>query len=383
MSNFRGNSRYTLFLLLALDILTILVLNPAQSRANPPELAIKENQEIPIGGLPQKKNPVIERVTPLSDLLSPTSKRIPSSTLNAQNNDPNATQINSVSQLSDVKSSDWAYQALQSLIEKYGIPLAGNSREFQGNRTLTRYEFAAGLNLALNRINELIASESSEQIKKEDLDTLQKLKSQFATELTALRGRVDLLESRVNNIEQQRFSTTTKLIGSVQFVLGGVFAGNNVVTKKPAPRTITFSDSARLVLNTSFTGKDQLRLTLSGGNINSLGGVPNPKGTGSGLSTNNPTGGIFGTFDSRTSDNASPSFGANQIVMGGMRYRFPIGKDTQFNIFAQSDGANEIGLSCSTNPFEGSYSNGITRFSRRNMVYNYGDTGQELLYFTT
>ncbi len=284
-------------------------------------------------------------------------------------------QVTSVSQLSDVKPTDWAFQALQSLVERYGVITGLPDGTFQGNRSLSRYEFAAGLNAALAKINEVIVNTAENGATKGDLVTLQKLREEFAGELTALRGKLDNLEVRAAQVEANQFSTTTKLVGEFQFVVGGVLAGNNVVTKRPAPRIITLGDRVVLRLNTSFTGQDQLRLTLTGGNITSLGGVPNPRGTGSGLSTINPTGGIFGTFDGRTADNASPSFGPNQFYLSGIRYRFPLTPTTQFNIFAQSDGANEIGLSGPTNPFEGSASNGITRFSRRNMVFNYGDTG--------
>ncbi len=268
-------------------------------------------------------------------------------------------QVTSVSQLSDVQPSDWAYEALKSLIERYDC-LVGSDTKYRGNRALTRYEFAAGLNACLDQVNKLIASTTSNLVVKTDLETIQRLNEEFNAELTVLRGRLDAIEARTTQLEADQFSTTTKLTGQVQFVLGGVLAGNNVLTKKPAPRTITFQDAVQLVLNTSFTGKDQLRLVLSGGNIESLGQL---------------RAGVLGTFDGRTADNRVPSLQPNQIRVGGIRYRFPIGKKTQFNIFAQSDGANEIGLSGPTNPFEGSFSNGITRFSRRNMVYNYGDAG--------
>jgi Carbohydrate-selective porin, OprB family/S-layer homology domain len=284
--------------------------------------------------------------------------------------------ITSVSQLSDVKPTDWAFQALQSLVERYGVITGLPNGTFQGNRSLTRYEFAAGLNAALDKINEVIFNTAENAVTKTDLVTLQKLQEEFADELIALRGKLDKLDVRTAEVEANQFSTTTKLVGEAQFVVGGVLAGNNVITKQPAPRTITLQDRVVLRLNTSFTGKDQLRIALTAGNIASLGGVPNPKGTGSGLSTSNPTGGIFGTFDGRTADNASPSFGANQLYLSGLRYRFPLTEKTQFNVFAQSDGALEIGLSGPTNVyFEGSAANGISRFSRRNMVYNYGDTG--------
>jgi len=60
---------------------------------------------------------------------------------------------------------------------------------------LTRYEFAAGLNACLDRVNELIAAATSEVVTR-DLATLQRLQEEFAAELATLRGRVDALEAR-------------------------------------------------------------------------------------------------------------------------------------------------------------------------------------------
>ncbi len=59
-------------------------------------------------------------------------------------------QVTSVSQLSDVQPTDWAFQALQSLVERYGCIAGYPDGTFRGNRALTRYEFAAGLNACLN-----------------------------------------------------------------------------------------------------------------------------------------------------------------------------------------------------------------------------------------
>ncbi len=55
-------------------------------------------------------------------------------------------QVTSVSELSDVLPSDWAYTALQRLVEEYGCIEGYPDRSFRGNRAMTRYEFAAGLN---------------------------------------------------------------------------------------------------------------------------------------------------------------------------------------------------------------------------------------------
>jgi hypothetical protein len=68
-------------------------------------------------------------------------------------------QVNSVSQLSDVKPTDWAFQALQSLVERYGCIVGYPDGTYRGNRAMTRYEFAAGLNSCLDRVSELIPAE--------------------------------------------------------------------------------------------------------------------------------------------------------------------------------------------------------------------------------
>lgn len=87
-----------------------------------------------------------------------------SSTANADRNLQG--QVNSVSQLSDIKPSDWAFQVLQSLVERYGCIAGYPDATYGGNRALSRYEFAAGLNACLDRVNELIAVGTNDLVKK-------------------------------------------------------------------------------------------------------------------------------------------------------------------------------------------------------------------------
>ena len=72
---------------------------------------------------------------------------------------------------------------------------------------MSRYEFAAGLNACMDRVNDLIAANSN-GARREDLNTLRKLQQQFASELAILRGKVNGLESKVATLEKQQFSTT-------------------------------------------------------------------------------------------------------------------------------------------------------------------------------
>ncbi len=45
-------------------------------------------------------------------------------------------QVNSVSQLSDIKPSDWAFQTLRSLVERYGCIAGYPDVTYRGNRPL-------------------------------------------------------------------------------------------------------------------------------------------------------------------------------------------------------------------------------------------------------
>lgn len=172
-------------------------------------------------------------------------------------------QVTSVSQLRDVQPTDWAFQALQSLVERYGCIEGYPDRTYRGNRALTRYEFAAGLNSCLNRIQELIAA-LPQGVSREDLAALQRLQEEFAAELATLRGRVDALEARVTKVEAQQFSTTTKLRGEAIFAISDVFGGNNWGIEDR--NNTVFQDRVRLEFQTSFSGRDVLHTRITAGN---------------------------------------------------------------------------------------------------------------------
>ncbi|MBW4607493.1 MAG: iron uptake porin [Hassallia sp. WJT32-NPBG1] len=187
-------------------------------------------------------------------------------------------QVTSVSQFSDVQPTDWAFQALQSLVERYGCIAGYPNGTYRGNRAMTRYEFAAGLNACLDRVNELIATATADLVTKEDLATLQRLQEEFSAELATLRGRVDTLEAKTAELESNQFSTTTKLLGEAIFVLSDSFGDNAAIsaaTLRSNPNApdreldsnTTLSERIRLNFLSSFTGKDQLQIRLQAGNI--------------------------------------------------------------------------------------------------------------------
>ncbi len=171
-------------------------------------------------------------------------------------------QVTSITQFSDVQPTDWAYQALSNLIERYGCVAGYPNGTYRGSRAMTRFEAAALLNACLDRITEVT-------------DELKRLMKEFEKELAVLKGRVDGLEAKVAELEATQFSTTTKLKGIATFVLGANSYGGssqNVLrgsaTKSLLPLGATaFNYDVRLNFDTSFTGKDLLRTTLRAGNF--------------------------------------------------------------------------------------------------------------------
>ncbi len=234
-----------------------------------------------------------------------------------------AQNVTSVSQLSDVKPTDWAFTALQSLVERYGCIAGYPDRTFRGKQATSRYEFAAGLNACLDKINEIISAGLADKVSKEDLATLQKLQEEFAAELATLRGRVDALDAKTAKLEAQQFSTTTKLNGEIIF---STTAGSGGPNNKSS--NVTFGYRARLVLNTSFTGKDLLRTRLEAGN--NFGSTGDPSSLAALLGTNTAR---IGPGSGNTIGTSAPANSpANTFNLSVLDYKFPI-FDGKVNVY--------------------------------------------------
>jgi hypothetical protein len=254
-------------------------------------------------------------------------------------------QVTSVSQLSDVQPTDWAFQALQSLVERYGCIAGYPNGTFRGNRAATRYELAAALNACLDQISDKFAT-------KEDLATVKALQEEFKAELSTLKGRVDSLEATTATLEAQQFSTTTKLKGEAIFQASQVFDGGTNAVDGNDTR-FTFGNRVRLNFDTSFTGKDQLRVRLQARNI-----APNSVASGTSMTR-------F-AVDGSVGDN-------NTFTLDDLFYKFPVGKKAKVTIFANS--ADFYSQVNTFNPYLASDGTGsISRFGRFNPIYRLSET---------
>ena len=229
-------------------------------------------------------------------------------------------QITNISQFGDVQPTDWAYQALNNLVEQYGCVAGYPNGTFKGAKPLSRYEAAALLNSCLDRVTEAT-------------DELKRLAEEFQRELAVIRGRIDGIEKKIGKLEATQFSTTTKLQGEATFDIGAVSFGgsqygpstangagavtpNNGTTNATRYSgnnnrnwgALTFNYDLRLNLNTSFTGKDLLYTRLRSGNF---------------------TNSVFNgqPYGLLALDKAfAPTGGNNVVNIDRLYYRFPVGK---------------------------------------------------------
>ena len=211
-----------------------------------------------------------------------------------------AEQVTRISQVSNLRPTDWAYQALGNLVERYGCVAGYPNSTFKGGQAMTRYEAAALLNACLDRVTEVT-------------DALRRLMAEFEQELAVLKGRVDGLEAKVGELEASPFSTTARLSGLATFVVGGVH--NN-----PAGEQVTFNVDVQLNLDTSFSGKDLLRTVLRAGNFDG---------------DRNAFGGGLSTLEIAFQEDSGPDL----VGIDKLYYQFPLGASPIASQFTATLGA--------------------------------------------
>ena len=280
-------------------------------------------------------------------------------------------QVTNVSQLKDVSPGDWAYEALRSLVDRYGCIVGFPDQTYQGTKSLSRYEFAAGLNSCLNQIERLLAA--SEAVLQEDLENIARLTEEFQAELIAIAGRIDNLDGRTAYLEDTQFSTTTIMNGEVIFALADAFGGDppggctlipspsdsssangaDCTNRKEPDRQTVLTYAARLGLQSSFTGKDRLRMFLTTGNFND-GGFTNIES--------------LNTYMARFGYQAGLE---NDIFVDIVEYRFPAFND-KVAFYASTFGFALSNVLTANTPFFDIGRGSVSRFGQLNPILRIG-----------
>ncbi|HBE21126.1 MAG TPA: porin [Cyanobacteria bacterium UBA11149] len=261
-------------------------------------------------------------------------------------------QVTNVSQLRDVSPGDWAYEALRNLVERYGCIAGYPDGTFRGNRAMSRYEFAAGLNACLQQVERLMTGVKS-GVPDGDLEALQRLTEEFKPELATLASRVDNLEFRTAFLEDHQFSPTTKLFGQVVIGIQGrtentadFFPVDGIKDTKDPGTNINLISNAQLSLFTQFSPNSILLTGLQAGN-----------GDSTPFLTNNLRLGYEGNT-------------GGDLVLSDLTYRHRFGKN--FGLIVGTAGINPVNVFRGTNRVESAGFGPISLFAQRNPIINMG-----------
>ncbi len=266
-------------------------------------------------------------------------------------NDP-MSQVTNVTQLRDVSPGDWAYEALRSLVERYGCIAGYPDRTFRGNRAMTRYEFAAGLNACLQQMERIIAGRQP-GTGQGDLESLRRLIQEFEAELATLGARVDNLEGRVASFEDNQFSTTTKLFGQAIFGIQGRTEDNEFQlagTQVDEDTNVTLIDNVQLSLFTQFGPRSLLLTSFQAGNGN--------------LSSFPDTLGNYVRLGYEGDNN-------NDLQLTDLNFRRLFGRNLA--LIVGPEGVNPVNVFRGVNRIESAGSGPLSSFAQRNPIINVGN----------
>lgn len=259
------------------------------------------------------------------------------------------TQTNNIQQLKDIKPTDWSYQALKDLIERYACISGFPDRTYRGEEIISRAEFAAGLNACLNQLETIIANPTA--VPETDVDTVLRLMQEFQSDLAILKGRTDGTQARLQDLEVTQFSTTTKLQGEAIFGLGSILSEDRGST--------VLGSRLRLELGSSFTGNDRLFTRLSRNDF-----------TGFAAET--------GTFQGNLAFAEPDNDG--DLQLDALHYSFGIGDRLSFILGATGLEADDIARTINVLDGDGG-SGSISTFGTRNPIYYPpGDAGLGITY---
>jgi len=197
-------------------------------------------------------------------------------------------------EIKDLSSNHWAYKAIESLVEKYGVMSGYPDKTFKGSKNMTRYELASALYKVMTRVEELIAKANksgtsdtnNEGISKEDLQTIVLLQNEFKSELDLIKGEFQELKEKVNKSNKFVVSGNVELKYRDRAAVTDskqVFSPLNGIDGDSDGGINNFNDPIRNLITefdrTPFRAKATIDIKTSLGDINFLGTLIADDGT--------------------------------------------------------------------------------------------------------
>lgn len=262
------------------------------------------------------------------------------------------TQINNVADFLDVSPRDWAYGALQDLVNRYDCVQGYPDGTFRGDRALSRYEFAAALNSCMQVMERLLLEVGSD-VPPSDVGALNRLRDDFAAELAQLTTQVGDLEERVDYLENNQFSTTTKLFGQTIVGVQGRSRASFQLAGSPLPdneNEVFLSHNTQLSLFTQFNPRSLLLASFAMGDGSAVTQFPDTLGNYVDL-------GYDGLRD-------------NQMQLSDLNYRQLIGNN--FAVMVGPQGISPVNVFRGVNRIESAGSGPLSAFAQRNPILAIG-----------
>jgi hypothetical protein len=231
--------------------------------------------------------------------------------------------IPAVSEMTDINSNNWNYQALQGLNSHYQC-LADNNLE-QFPQVITRNHFAVLLYQCLNNL------QAENLLDREDIATIKKLQQDFELKFIDLNTRIDTLE-------RQSFSTQVELEGEAIIAVADVWSNDDSTS-------LTLGNRLRLNFITSFSDRDELQIRVQARDIPELEETTD---------TNMANLGFDGADD-------------NEAEIDEIEYEIFLSESTKLNFYALGGGMGD--LIPAINPqFSGSGDGAVSLFGRENPI---------------
>jgi len=242
-------------------------------------------------------------------------------------------------------ASDWQVQTLQALKHRYGCLEDSPTEPLPGNPSISRLELTVMFSACLNQIHQQV-------VRSEDWVLIRQLQIDLASELQTLPQQVDKLETRTATVADQSFAAITQLTGEA------IFAASRATGALEQDVNGILSNRVRLNLNTSFTGRDRLRIRLQARNTPSFEAV---------------TGTAMGRLGFEGDSN-------NEVEISRLEYRLPVSQ--RATLYLGAIGSEFESFVDTHNPWLGSSGRGaISRFGRLNPIYRQAfGTGVGLTY---
>jgi Ca-activated chloride channel homolog len=172
----------------------------------------------------------------------------------------NASTPTNVSQSAELAPNSWAFQALLSLAKRYGCSIVAPVGTNLGDRPLKRSDFAVNLNSCLVKVDRAIAV-GTPKVGPEDLAIVQRLRSEFASDLARLPSVVPKAGEESQTDISVKYGDRNPPLSKP----------NSVPLPAPSPQTnspvrmAATQEYAPNLAPGNFTGRDELRTRLSGG----------------------------------------------------------------------------------------------------------------------